>query len=142
MNLGYHTTSTTSCHSSFSVSRSSLFWLTNANVALVTEAPAIFGAGTSNMLLGENATILAGGKAARWIIASADCPPLPATIEPLHREVWTRTLVFLSSDAVVSDSLVSVVFAVKYLSAVKPIRGPMLFSDVNDKWIVSAEAQV
>ena len=104
MGLGlYQTTSITSCHCSFSVSKSSLFWFTNAKVAFVTDAPARLGAGTSSILLGENATTLAGENAARWITASVDCPPFPATTEPLHIEVCTKMLVVRSSDAVVSD---------------------------------------
>ena len=99
----YQTTSITSCHCSFNVSKSSLFWFTNANVEFVTDALARFCAGTSSILLGKNATTLAGGNAARWITARVDCPPFPATTEPLHIEVCTKMLVVRSSDAVVSD---------------------------------------
>ena len=115
-----------------------MFWFTNANVAFVTDAPARFGAGTSNILLGEYAITLAGENAARWITASVDRPPFPATTEPLHIEVCTKMLVVRSSDAVVSDWQEVVEYGKNTLSVVKPSSEPIEFGAANRKITLSA----
>ena len=69
--------------------------------------------------------------------ANADWPPLPATTDPLHREVVTKTLVVRSSDAVVSDSHEVVENGQKILSVVKPSKAPIELGAAKRRIILS-----